>query len=118
MRKRNGLFIIIFLGSILLFIYYSNNFGNLSESKKNVDQSVLETKEAQMEMNQLVNKIISIGEQQSNPILKPYLEQLKTAQRELNEATNDFYIDPSSEKNYKKTMLKLEILRNELKIFR
>ena len=71
-----------------------------------------------MEMDQFVNKMIEIGKRQSNPLLEPYLEQLKTANRELNEATNDFHRDPTYE-NYKKTMLKLEILRNEIKkVFR
>jgi hypothetical protein len=58
MRKRNGLFIVIFLGSILLFIYF---IGNLSESKKNVDiakieyeRSKVEVKKAQLELDRFL----------------------------------------------------------------
>ena len=47
MRKRNGLFIISFLGSIILFIYF---FSNLSESKKNVDMAKIEYERSKLDV--------------------------------------------------------------------
>jgi peptidoglycan hydrolase CwlO-like protein len=87
MRKRSVMVLISFIGLLFLIVY---SLGNLSESQKKIDiakfeyeQSRLEVKKAEMDLDRLVYKILEIGEKQNNSVLKPYLEQLSTAHGEL-----------------------------------
>lgn len=84
------------------------------------EQSLVDSKNAKAEMDRIIYKIIVIGEEQqkTNPVVKLYVDKLKTAYRELNAANDEYIKDPSNVDNYKQLMLKMGIVQNLIKLLK